>query len=402
MAITGYTFDRAKVTSENDSSLYDFLNGNISCVLPNRGNEMNVTTSSLTCEIATGQALIQGRLVEITAPEFVTIPANSNGYLCITIDLSQQNTSSGTPGQTDYTPIIAQIRTEFVTSLTTNDLLNGGMIYNFNLGNVTSSGTTVQYTKNQDAYNPPKIDIATGTNFGIVKLSDSVSSESASGAGIAATPKAVKTAYDLASSASSISNGKVSKSGDTMNGNLRVGAGSNHGDYQDGNIELFAQTPFIDFHYGNSSADFDMRIINESSGQLRITNQSNNAVLKVNSNDVLTTASYSYIIPDVGLNGLNIDTDGAAHYTVGLSEDGHGTRPQGDWMNIMNFHCGHFIAQIAIKCQNNGSAEGNQMWIRNKYIGGSWSGWSEICTKLNTLYIQSNQPSAPDNVLWAW
>ena len=242
----------------------------------------------------------------------------------------------------------------------------------------------------------------TSLNYGHVKLSDSVSSESASGAGIAATPKAVKTAYDLASSASSSADGKVSKFGDTMAGSLRVGAGSNHGEYQDGQIELYAPTPFIDFHYGNSSADFDMRIINDASGQLRITNQSNNAVLKVNSNDVLTTASSNYLFPDKNLNGTNIDTDTDYNYTVGLSEDGHGTRPQGDWMNIMNFHCGHFIAQIAIKCQNNGSAEGNQMWIRNKYLSGSWSGWSEICTKLNTLYIQSTQPSSPDNVLWAW
>lgn len=45
--------------------------------------------------------------------------------------------------------------------------------------------------------------IGTGSNYGHVKLSDSVSSTSSSSSGIAASPKAVKDAYDLASNTSS-------------------------------------------------------------------------------------------------------------------------------------------------------------------------------------------------------
>lgn len=154
MAITGYTFDRAKVTSGSDSSLYNFLSGSRDGVIPNRGNGLNVSTNGLTCTIDTGQALIQGRLVEVTAQESVTIPANSTGYLCITIDLSQINTSTGTPGQSDYAFVLGQLKTEFVETLTNQDLLNGGTIYNFNLGSVTSTSTSVTYTKNWNAYTP--------------------------------------------------------------------------------------------------------------------------------------------------------------------------------------------------------------------------------------------------------
>lgn len=55
--------------------------------------------------------------------------------------------------------------------------------------------------------------VGTENNYGHVKLSDSTTSTSGTSGGIAATPAAVKAAYDLA-------NGKVSKSGDTMIGDL--------------------------------------------------------------------------------------------------------------------------------------------------------------------------------------
>lgn len=157
MAIIGYTFDRAKVSARNDASLYDFLGSKRNCVFDSRGNGMEVTTSGLVCTIATGQAIIQGRLIEITAPEVITIPANSSGYLCITIDLSQINTSSGTPGNIDYTVVLGQLKVEFLETLTQEDLFNGGLIYNLNLGAVTTDTTTASYAKNLGAYTSASI-----------------------------------------------------------------------------------------------------------------------------------------------------------------------------------------------------------------------------------------------------
>jgi hypothetical protein len=152
LAITGYTFDRAKVTSQSDASLYGLLFNNKNRILPNRGNNLNVTTIGLTCQVNTGQALIYGRLIEITSTENIAVPANTTGYICITIDLSQKNTSTGTPGQSDYSFVLGQLKTEFVTTLVQQDLFNGGSIYNFNLGKVSSTSSEVSYNKNFHAY----------------------------------------------------------------------------------------------------------------------------------------------------------------------------------------------------------------------------------------------------------
>lgn len=165
MAFTGYNFDRAKTPASADGSLYDYLSLQRNGVIGNRGNNLAVTTTGLVCTIDTGQALIQGRLVEVTSPENVTIPANSTGYLCITVDLSQVNTSTGTPGKVDYTVVIGQLRIEFLETLTKQDLFNGGAIYNFNLGSVVSTDSTVTYTKNWDVYTPSII-LPDGAIFG--------------------------------------------------------------------------------------------------------------------------------------------------------------------------------------------------------------------------------------------
>lgn len=165
MSITGYTFYRVKNTAKSDASLYDYMSLQRNGVIPQRGNGLSVTTSGLICTINTGQALIQGRLVEVTTQTQITIPANSTGYLCITVDLSKTNTSTGTPGNTDYVVVIGQLSIDFVETLTQDDLFNGGLIYNFNLGSITSDGTTATYTKNWDAYTPHVI-LPDGAIFG--------------------------------------------------------------------------------------------------------------------------------------------------------------------------------------------------------------------------------------------
>lgn len=76
--------------------------------------------------------------------------------------------------------------------------------------------------------------IGTGSNYGHVKLSDSTSSTSAASAGIAASPKAVKAAYDLANTAKTnaamaqtTADACLPLSGGTMTGKLGFTA-SNH------------------------------------------------------------------------------------------------------------------------------------------------------------------------------
>ena len=113
-----------------------------------------------------------------------------------------------------------------------------------------------------------------------MKLSDSINSSSSTSGGIAATPKAVKAAYDLA-------NGKVSKSGDTMTGTLTLKPASGEG----GQVILSASSAdttnngiIID------TANGDFRIFGEESG----TKTGFGTILNIDPYDATITGGYSF------------------------------------------------------------------------------------------------------------
>ncbi|MBC1353872.1 hypothetical protein HB837_15810, partial [Listeria innocua] len=139
-------------SAANDANLYDYLNGCVSKVLPNRGDELDIVAGTSDVVIQTGSALIQGRLVEITEPLVITLPNATNGYLSITLDLTQINNSSGTPGQSDYSVINNQLRIEFITDLVQGDTLNGELIYTFPLATISWYLGELSIVKNEDAY----------------------------------------------------------------------------------------------------------------------------------------------------------------------------------------------------------------------------------------------------------
>ena len=64
--------------------------------------------------------------------------------------------------------------------------------------------------------------------------------------------------------------GKVSKGGDTMIGPLSLPS-----------MELIGATPFIDFHLGSTTADYDVRVINDASNQLTISGSSGTASIRL-------------------------------------------------------------------------------------------------------------------------
>ena len=69
-------------------------------------------------------------------------------------------------------------------------------------------------------------------------------------------------------------NGNIKAVGITMNGQLLNSNGNiTCGDFRVnyGQVELYGSTPFIDFHYGSSTADYTSRLIEGVSGQLTIT-----------------------------------------------------------------------------------------------------------------------------------
>lgn len=79
-----------------------------------------------------------------------------------------------------------------------------------------------------------------------------------------------------------------------------------------------------------------------------------------------------------GLNAINIDNTGGC-WSVDISDYSHGNVPEA-WVNVLQFSGGHFFAQIAVKCDNDGNAarKTRAMWVRNKYSAGAWSAWTGV------------------------
>ena len=144
MALQGYQFDKAKVTPEADAKLYSYLaQSSDNKVI----SGMTATATGLNVYVASGKALVQGRLVEVTQQHQLTAQANKTGYVCITIDLTQNNTSTGAPGTSDYVPVNNQLRLELADTLNQQNLNSGGLIYTFPLYSYVSTGSSVALTK---------------------------------------------------------------------------------------------------------------------------------------------------------------------------------------------------------------------------------------------------------------
>ena len=149
MTLQGYQFDKAKVTPESDAQLYSYLaQSSDNKVI----SGMTATATGLNVYVASGKALVQGRLVEVTQQHQLTAQANKTGYVCITVDLTQNNISTGTPGTSGYSPVNNQLRLELVNVLNQQDLNSGGLIYTFPLYSYVSTGTSVALTKLERNY----------------------------------------------------------------------------------------------------------------------------------------------------------------------------------------------------------------------------------------------------------
>ena len=149
MTLQGYQFDKSKVTPEADAQLYSYLaQGSDNKVI----SGLTVTATGLNVYVASGKALVQGRLIDNGQQMQLAAQANKTGYVCITIDLTQNNTSTGTPGTSDYLPVNNQLRFELVDVLNQQDLNSGGLIYTFPLYSYVSTGASVALTKLERNY----------------------------------------------------------------------------------------------------------------------------------------------------------------------------------------------------------------------------------------------------------
>ncbi|MFT8813209.1 hypothetical protein [Oenococcus sp.] len=170
MAITMYQSDRNYTSPSSDRSLYSGLLRDSSGIL-DRGGKFKVTMNGLVATIDTGQAIIQGALVEITEEETLTLPANAAGKICIVVDLTKTNTFVGTAGDNDYAPTINQIYLAAVTSaLTQDDLNNGGFIYEFPIATFSTTASSATISNNTNLLPPgdsgwKNLALASGSKF---------------------------------------------------------------------------------------------------------------------------------------------------------------------------------------------------------------------------------------------
>ncbi|MDY5164532.1 hypothetical protein RQW99_08290 [Leuconostoc falkenbergense] len=142
MAITMYQSDRNVVSPTNDASLYSGLVSDTNGTL-RRGSQFSISVNGLTVTVGTGQAVIQGRLVEIIQSETLTLPANSSGTIAIAVDLTKENDVSGTAGTPTYQVEVNQAYLVAVTGkLTQDDLNNGGFLYELPIASFTSTTTS--------------------------------------------------------------------------------------------------------------------------------------------------------------------------------------------------------------------------------------------------------------------
>lgn len=147
MGLKGYTFDRMKISPKADALLYhSMLDGN-DRIVKGYKDELKVVATGLNTYISPGACVVQGRMIEIDEEMQLSVSANDSGYVCIVIDLTQNNTSTGEVGTPDYQPANNQIRLEVVKELVQQDLHDGGQLYTFPLASFTSTGTTVALTK---------------------------------------------------------------------------------------------------------------------------------------------------------------------------------------------------------------------------------------------------------------
>lgn len=172
MTMTMYQSDRNFVSPANDASLYSALVNDSNGTL-NRGNKLNVTVNGLTATVDTGQALIQGRLVEIISAETITLPSNTSGKIVVTVDLTKQNDVSGNVGDSSYSVTVNQAYISVITSgtLTQDDLNNGGYIYQLPIASFISSATTATATNIASLFSdtgwlPLSLPSGTSTNGG--------------------------------------------------------------------------------------------------------------------------------------------------------------------------------------------------------------------------------------------
>lgn len=153
-----YQFDKMQNYPETDARIYHQLakQRNFIFMGETPSQRMGVLISGLTMTVGAGEIMIQGRLIELTTDFSITVEPLSSGYLVIEINTFLENTSTGTPGQADYTPVNNQVSIKTVENIQKNNInLSGqGGVYDYVLGSYVASSNAITYSPNFEEVKP--------------------------------------------------------------------------------------------------------------------------------------------------------------------------------------------------------------------------------------------------------
>lgn len=140
MAIIGAQFDKMRVTPSLDARANQLMTG-----ADTIGWGFSVSATGLTAIVNGGECVVKGRYFRVDGQESVNVPANWTGNICITIDLTKSNDSSGNPVYDNYSVKNNQIYVRCVTdkNLRSDDLNISGGVYDLVVAKVVSNATTL-------------------------------------------------------------------------------------------------------------------------------------------------------------------------------------------------------------------------------------------------------------------
>lgn len=344
-------------------------------------NDYTTTEKNKLAGIASGAEVNQNAFSNVTVGSTTiaadgktdTLTIASGGNITITPDASADKvTFTVADGSTSAKGVVKLTDSTSSTSTTTAATPNS-VKSAYDLAN-TAKTTADGKAPTSHASTGTSYGIGTSSNYGHVKLSDATNSTSAASAGIAASPAAVKAAYDLANgrvpstrkvngkalsaditlSASDV--GALPISGGTLNGALTVLGRINSGNTStNGGIDIYHDTPYLDFHCGKSSSDYTTRIIEKESGKLTI--QATNVIT---SGNIYTGASTDdtyhtiYVRNKYGSGGIHVSTAS----NVGLMNNGIST-----WIIRMPSDGVCRIAEKLVLADNFHTEKTNQMTL---------------------------------------
>ena len=145
MAIQKITFDAASVSSKMDADINHFLTSNKNGIFYGILGRCHASVSNNYISFQAGYAQVYGRriYVESGTKISVSLDGSAYGYVIIKIDLGNNTITLEKKEASSAYP-----------SLTQNDLMNGGLIYEFPLCRYTKTSSSITLDGN---YTPPYI-----------------------------------------------------------------------------------------------------------------------------------------------------------------------------------------------------------------------------------------------------